>query len=98
MITERDLLEAIEECEAEPPSFTSIKKLANLYVVYDHLYGTPKPRVGSIILTKEDGEFWDSVNGKDINKVLAVMAELMESLEVLYPKVYQSVIKKIKEL
>ena len=92
MITERELIEAIRECEEEPPSFTSIKKLANLYIVYNQLYGKAEP-----IKTEKSGEFWNAVNGKNAEKVLEIMAELMESLEVLYPKVYQSVITKIKD-
>ena len=92
MITERELIEAIRECEEEPPSFTSVKKLANLYIVYDHLYGKAEPK----IKTEKNGEFWIAVNGKNSEKVLEIMAELMETLAVLYPKVYQSVMTKIK--
>lgn len=93
MITERELIEAIRECEEEPPSFTSIKKLANLYIVYNQLYGKAEP-----IKTEKSGEFWNAVNGKDAEKVLVIMAELMESLEVLYPKVYNNIIKKLLDL
>jgi hypothetical protein len=94
MITERELIEAIRECEEEPPSFTSIKKLANLYIVYNQLYGKAEPK----IKTEKNGEFWNAVNGKDAEKVLVIMAELMETLEVLYPKVYGSIIKKLSDL
>ena len=93
MITERELIEAIRECEEEPPSFTSIKKLANLYIVYNQLYGKAEP-----IKTEKSGEFWNAVNGKDAEKVLVIMAELMETLEVLYPKVYNNIIKKLSDL
>lgn len=93
MITERELIEAIRECEEEPPSFTSIKKLANLFIVYNQLYGKAEP-----IKTEKSGEFWNAVNGKNAEKVLAIMAELMETLEVLYPKVYGSIIKKLSDL
>lgn len=93
MITERELIEAISECEEEPPSFTSIKKLANLYIVYNQLYGKAEP-----IKTEKNGEFWNAVNGKNAEKVLEIMAELMETLEVLYPKVYNNIIKKLSDL
>lgn len=94
MITERELIEAISECEEEPPSFTSIKKLANLYIVYNQLYGKAEPK----IKTEKNGEFWNAVNGKNAEKVLEIMAELMETLEVLYPKVYNNIIKKLSDL
>ncbi len=96
MISERDLLEAIMETEDEPPSYTSIKKLANLYIVYDHLYG--KKPIPDNIETKKDSEFWQAVNGKDMNNVLAIMDELMETLEVINNRAYQSVIQKIRKI
>lgn len=39
MITERDLLQAIYECEQEPITATKIGKLADLYIIHDHLFG-----------------------------------------------------------
>ena len=96
MISERDLLEAIMETEDEPPSYASIKKLANLYIVYDHLFST-KP-VSNNIDTTTDSEFLRTAKKKDIDKVLNIIDELMQTLEIVNNKVYQSVIKKIKEL
>ena len=40
MITERDLLEAIDECNgARSPNANTCIKLAAFYIILDHLYG-----------------------------------------------------------
>lgn len=96
MITERELLEAIGECENEPPSFTSIKKLASLYIVYDHLYGMSHEEKRT--RTTRHSEFLQVAEGKETGAVLDIMDELMQTLSVLYPKAYYDIIRKIKEL
>lgn len=42
MITERDLMQAICECEAEPHTSSKMAKLADFYIIYDHLFGGPQ--------------------------------------------------------
>ena len=37
MITEKELLSAIAECEAEPITAAKVGKLADFYIIYDHL-------------------------------------------------------------
>lgn len=96
MITERELLEAIGECENEPPSFTSIKKLASLYTVYDHLYGMPHEEKRA--RTKANSEFLQAAEGKDTGAVLGIMDELMQTLSVLYPRAYGDIIRKIERI
>lgn len=96
MVTDRELLEAIAECEEEPASFTSIKKLASLYIVYDHLYGT-KPEEKRAH-SKYNSEFLQATEGKDVGAVLNILDELMQTLAVLYPKAYESVLSKIRRI
>lgn len=96
MVTERELHEAIAECEEEPASFTSIKKLASLYIVYDHLYGTKTEEKRA--RSKNHSEFLQAAEGKDVGAVLNILDELMQTLEVLYPKVYDSVLLKIRRI
>ena len=38
MVTERELLDAIRECESAPSSFRSCERLAVFYSLYDRLY------------------------------------------------------------
>lgn len=43
MITERDLQEAIAECQGERnPTANTCMKLAAFYTIYEHMYGKPK--------------------------------------------------------
>ena len=93
MISKDELLETIKTYEAEPPSFQNIERLANLYIVYNQNYKNKTEEK----TVEQDGEFWEVIRNKDKDQVLMIMAELMETLEVLYPKVYQSVITKIKD-
>ncbi len=107
MITEKELMDAIYQCEKEPVTQSKIARLADFYIVYDHLFGEPIEDRGysyenrvekSIIQTNSDTEFLRLVNGKDINSVLDVMQELMEAVKILQPRMYDSVLTKIQEI
>ena len=39
MIGEKELLKEIEDYESRQPTYQVCEKLANLYIIYDHLYG-----------------------------------------------------------
>lgn len=39
MITEKELLAAIDECIAEPLTEKKVERLATYYIIYDHLFG-----------------------------------------------------------
>jgi hypothetical protein len=91
MITERELLRAIDECQQEPITSSKRGTLADLFIIYDHLFGQPIS-VGysydnkiekTTIETKGDTEFLEIVNGKDTEKVMAILDELMEATRVL---------------
>ena len=41
MITERELLRAIDECQQEPITGSKRGTLADLFIIYDHLFGQP---------------------------------------------------------
>lgn len=109
MISEQDLLEAIEECENSVPSLQLCQKLACLYTVYDHLYGEPdnnyysydaKPlnveeTVKQVMDRYGDSEFLSTIQGKESKEVMIVIDELMSILEVITPRLYNSVIAKL---
>lgn len=103
MITEKELLKAIDECQREPITSSKRGTLADLLIIYDHLFGEPinsgysyaneveKPT----ITTTSDTEFLAAVNGKDTAKVLMVVDELMQTIQVLHPRIYDAVIDKL---
>lgn len=104
MITEKDLLEAIEECEKEPITENKIDKLANFYIIYDHLFGgypvsgysyAEKEPV-SIVETDGGTEFLQFIDGMDQKIVWPVIGELMETIKLLNPRIYDGVFRRLE--
>lgn len=105
MITERELLRAIDECQQEPITSSKRGTLADLFIIYDHLFGQSyntgysyENKVENIIQTNGDTEFLATVNGKDTEKVMAILDELMEATRVLQPRIYNQVIEKVQAI
>ena len=105
MITERELLRAIDECQQEPITSSKRGTLADLFIIYDHLFGMPmnagysyENKVENIIEVNGDTEFLEIVNGRDTEKVMAIIDELMSVTKTLQPRIYDQVLKKITDL
>ena len=105
MITERELLRAIDECQQEPITSSKRGTLADLFIIYDHLFGQPMNvgysydnKIEKQIYTNGDTEFLKLVNGKDTEKVMAILDELMEATRVLQPRIYNQVIEKVQAI
>lgn len=92
MINRRDLEIAVRELEHSQPTYQTCSKLADLYIILDHL----KPESYSESAPKTD--FLKAVAGKDMSKVLSVMNEMMEATQVLNPRLYENVLMRINEL
>lgn len=105
MITEKDLIEAIRQCEAEPHTQSKMAKLADFYIIYDHLFGAPPEayentragRAENTLQTHGGSEFLRAVNGKKQEKVLSVLDELMDVTKVLHPRMYDTVMRRISD-
>lgn len=76
-MSEKELITAIKECEQEPMTLSKINKLANFYIVYDHLFGVSSQplnkeqnKVEKIIETNGDSDFLLIVQGKKSIEVL----------------------------
>lgn len=98
MITEKELREAIAECQsARNPTANTCMKLAAYYTILDHTvrnsysysYG-PK--------YKSDTEFGSIVSVKSSSGVMSVMDDLMETLKIIEPQVYKNTLKRLKNL
>ena len=105
MITERELLRAIDECQQEPITSSKRGTLADLFIIYDHLFGQPmnvgysyENKVENTIQTNCDTEFLELVNGKDAEKVMAVLDELMEATKILHPRMYDGVLQRLSDI
>lgn len=101
MFSKSELLDAIEELEMSPATYQNAEKLATFYALYDHLYVRKEPmeRIESIneVVVDDygDSEFLQSVMGRKADQIWMVMDELMETVKVLQPKLYQATIDKI---
>lgn len=107
MITEQELHEAIAECQGvRNPNANTCLKLASYYTILDHMRGkdpVPEPApvysysmADSVISYEGNSEFSALIRGRPQDEVLAVIDELMETLRVVNPRLYNSVIRKLE--
>lgn len=109
MITEKDLQEAIAECEGQRnPNANTCIKLAAFYTIRQHMFGgdqiseahsfASQPSIQEdVIQYAGDSEFAEAILGLNANTVWLIMDELMQSLSVLNPRLYAGVMRKIEE-
>ena len=103
MIREEELLEAIAECQGQRnPNATTCMKLASYYTILDHINKEEEPMpTYSFAMPPQEAtydsgtEFSDRIRDMDINDVLAVMDELMSTLTVVNPRLYDGVMRKL---
>lgn len=105
MITERDLQEAIAECNGERnPNASTCIKLAAFLTIQREMFGAQAeppqysyaegPQVHDPDYDSGT-EFSDAVRGMSHSEIMAVMDELMSTLLIVNPKLYASVMRKI---
>lgn len=102
MLNERDLLQAISECEKKVNNYEGCQKLATLYTIYDHIYG--KPDYSPLETVKEvtianhgDSEFLQLIEGKDAEYIWQLIDELLETVKATQPRLYDSVIRRLTD-
>ena len=111
MITKHDLDEAIAECQGQRnPDANTCIKLAAFYTIRHEMFGeekedeqlmhsySPPPEPSETVGRYGGSEFLEVAEGKSIEGVMLVMDELMESMQVLQPRIYDSVMRKITNL
>ena len=108
MIRIQDLQEAIAECQGQRnPNANTCIKLASYLTILNYLK-EPKeevsmpmysyasqPEEAMTITYKRDTEFGRAVAGKDPNEVMAVIDELMSTLQGMIPRLYEGVMSRI---
>jgi len=105
LITEQDLREAIAECQGQRnPNASTAIKLASFFTILDHITDDSKldkPQTQQYSFAPpptvyDSGtDFSDRIQGMDMNDVLAVMDELMTTLSVVNPRLYDAVLRKL---
>lgn len=107
MITRADLESAIAECQGKrnPDAKTCIM-LAAFYTIRNEMYGDAEkiehpsysyalaPSRNEIIIDS-DSEFARAIDGRDQEEILPVIDELMETLKIIQPRLYDAVMDKL---
>lgn len=90
----------IDKLEHREASYRLCERLSWLYSVRDHLYEKIYPQEGSERLKTalSGSEFLDAANGKPYEDVLKVIDEHLETIRMLYPKTYDGVVQRLREL
>ena len=103
MITKADLYEAIAECKGKQnPDANTCIKLSAYYTILDHMEesGAESTSVQRYSYSappdyKSDTEFAQAILNKSNEEVLEIIDELMTALQVLNPKLYKGVMRKL---
>jgi NADH/NAD ratio-sensing transcriptional regulator Rex len=107
VITEKDLHEAIAECQGERnPNANTCIKLAAYYTILENLnsdtgYSRQSDPIREIPVNVNiidyDGvsEFAQAVHGKNTYEVMALMDELMQILSATNPPLYNGVMRRM---
>lgn len=108
MLTERDLLETIEECRAmRKPTASACQLMAACYTILDHLLpessrpANPAPvQMYSMAPEPVDtggSEFVQAARKAGISRLLDVLDEHMDCVRALYPKEYAAIMRRLEE-
>ena len=108
MITEKDLLEAIAECQGQRnPNANTCIKLAAYYTIQDHMHPVipvdtgssyaESPAVPDTVILDSDSEFAAEVNGRTVDEIMPIMDELMQVVKVLHPRLYDGTMRRIRK-
>ena len=88
MISLEQITGEIAALEEETPTHAVMQKLAALYIVRDHMIiQTP---VTDVVVAVSDSDFMKKASGMDRTSFLKVMDELMSTLSVVNPPLYNS--------
>ena len=110
MITEKDLQEAIAECQGQRnPNANTCIKLAAYYTIQRELFGSddtpmvysrdgpPADHSEEYINYDSGSEFSQVIYGMSSRDAWAIIDELMDVLQATNPRLYAGVIQKLEE-
>lgn len=99
MISIDEINAEIAKLEAQNQTYQTIEKLAALYTVRDHhvISERPAPAGTAPVKVEASSPFLSLCSGEPVCEIMAVMDELMDTLQVLMPRLYDSVMRKLQE-
>lgn len=105
MITEKDLQEAIAECQGQRnPNANTCIKLAAFLTIQREMFGerqeiaptysfSPAP-----ISYQSESEFSYLIDGRNIEDVMPLLDELLDAIKVINPRLYDGFLRKLREV
>lgn len=110
MITEKDLVEAIAECQGQRnPNANTCMKLASYYTILDHIADGKSEDVPvepmysfaneteNTVRYQSGTEFAEAIHGRDVDEIMTIVDELMSTLYVVNKPLYNSVMRRVVE-
>ena len=111
MITERDLDEAIAECQGKRnPTATDCIKLSAFLQLKERMFPEKAEQISmptqsysysagnDYVQYSSESEFGKLVNSKEIDQILPFLDDLVETVKVVNPRLYNAFMAKIKAL
>lgn len=113
MITAEKIHSEIEQLKAAPMTGDNCSSLASLLIIKEHLFKDEPHNVGSVarnepqsvlnnepitVYTDNANPFIKAINGKEMEHLIPIFDELMSSVKILYPKLYQKTLNQITNL
>lgn len=109
MLDEKEINMEIAKWEYLESSYDNYAKLADLYTIRDHMTHTEpiqayetsysaSPADQSSVDVDGDSEFARAISGRNQTDVWRIMDDLMDTLQVANPRVYNGVMRKIRAL
>lgn len=108
MLTERDLLETIEECKAvKRPTASTCQLMASCYTILDHLY-PESSRPADVApmqlystapepVDTRGSEFVQAGMAAGLQRLLDVLDEHMDCVKAIYPKEYKAIMRRLED-
>jgi len=107
MITRSDLESAIAECQGKPnPDAKTCMMLSAFYIIKREMFGDDEkiehssysyaPAPDQNIIDIDSGsEFARAVNGRKVSEILPIIDEMMDTLSIITPRMYNAVMSKL---
>ena len=110
MIDLREIQETIQEIRAKGTSIKEAEHLALLYIARDYMEREERPAIDDdtgysraaspparqTVAVEPKTEFLEACNGLEVERLLAVLSEHFEACRVVTPKVYESLIGRLR--
>ena len=106
MITDKELHEAIAECQGiRNPNANTCMKLASYYTILDHINKKEQVNPGYSFASaptfetySSESEFGTIVKDIDYIECMTVIDEMMETMRIMVPRLYDAVMRKLTAL